>query len=78
VDHVWVEVPGLGLRIETNPSQILGVPQFIMVLDLDDQADRYQDGVESMERLEQVTPEGEKFYRDLAEEVSRCVRKRSR
>lgn len=78
VDHIWVEIPKLGLRIETNPSQILGVPQFIMVLGLEDQADRYRDARENMERLDQVTPEGEEFYGEMSRKVAQCVRKRSR
>jgi hypothetical protein len=76
VDHIWVEIPSLRLRIETNASQILGRPQFVEVLDLSDFEERYRDGFEHMEFLERVTEEGEDFYWNLAKGVARCVQRR--
>jgi len=77
VDHVWVELPVLGLRIETNASQILGMPLFVQVLDIRENDDRYRDGFEHMEILDRVTPAGDRFYSGLAQEIAACVRKRS-
>jgi hypothetical protein len=78
VDHIWVELPELDLRIETNASQIMGLPTFVIVLDASYRADRYLDAFENMEFLERVTGRGEEFYGLLAENVARCVMARSR
>lgn len=78
VDHLWVELPELELRIETNASQVLGLPTFVIVLDLSYHADRYSDAFENMEFLKRVTVDGEKFYGRLAKDVAACVRSRSR
>lgn len=78
VDHIWVEIPDLDLRVETNASQIMGLPTFVIVLDTSYRADRYFDAFENMEFLERVTEKGEEFYGNLAEEVARCVLSRSR
>jgi hypothetical protein len=77
VDHIWVELPELGLRIETNASQMMGLPTFVIVLDLAYRADRYFDAFENMAFLERVTEKGDDFYGRLAEDVARCVRARS-
>lgn len=74
VDHIWVELPELGLRIETNASQILGIPTFVQVLDLSFHPERYRDAFENMEFLERVTEKGEEFYSRMAERIARCVR----
>lgn len=76
VDHVWVELPELDLRIETNASQIMGLPTYVIVLDLDYRSDRYSKAFENMEFLERVTEKGEKFYARLANDVADCVRAR--
>lgn len=73
VDHVWVELPEAGIRIETNASQILGLPQFVAVLDINEFSERYKDSYENMEVLDRVTREGEEFYGQLAEDIARCV-----
>jgi hypothetical protein len=76
VDHIWVELPDLDLRIETNASQMIGLPTFTIVLDQSYRADRYFDAYENMEFLERVTAEGEEFYGRLAEDVAKCMRSR--
>lgn len=73
VHHFWIELPGLGLRVETNPSQILGIPSFAAVLDLEVQADRYDAEAEYPELLELMTPAGAAFYGRLAKQVASCV-----
>lgn len=73
VDHIWVELPELDLRIETNASQVMGLPTFVIVLDLDYRADRYLDPFENMEFLDRVTEKGEKFYTSMAADVVDCV-----
>lgn len=78
VDHIWVELPDLELRIETNASQVMGLPTFVIILDLPYHADRYSDTFLNMEFLERVTPAGEKFYRRLAKKVVACMMERSR
>lgn len=78
VDHIWVELPETGLRIETNASQILGLPQFVQVQDLEDFTERYKDTFERMELLEGVTREGERFYSDMAKKVAACVKSNRR
>jgi len=74
VHHIWVEIPELDLRVETNPSQIFGVPAFAMVLATEDFEDRYFPEVEDPGFLERVTKAGERFYSKLADKVVRCVR----
>jgi len=78
VDHVWVELPETGLRIETNAWQILGLPQFIEVEDISLSGDRYRDPFERMELLSMVTREGEKFYGSMARKVASCIQSRRR
>lgn len=73
VDHIWVELPEIGLRIETNASQVMGLPTFVIVLDLPYNADRYMDAFENMEFLARVTKKGEEFYGRLAKDVAGCV-----
>ncbi len=78
VDHIWVELPSLDLRIETNPSQVLGLPTFAIVLDRSYDEDRYSGQFENLEFLRRVTERGEEFYSRMAEDVARCVAARSR
>ncbi len=78
VDHLWVELPELDLRIETNPSQVLGLPTFAIVLDRSYDEDRYSGQFENMEFLRRVTERGEEFYSKMAEDVARCVAARFR
>jgi hypothetical protein len=73
VDHVWVELPELDLRIETNASQVMGIPVFVIVLDLPYGADRYRDAFENMGILSRVTKKGEEFYGRMAKDVAACV-----
>lgn len=77
VDHIWIEIPELDLRVETNASQILGIPTFVQVLDTDFHAERYRDAYENMVFLERVTKEGERFYSAMADRIARCVRKKA-
>lgn len=78
VDHIWVELPELELRIETNASQILGIPTFVQVLDVAFHPERYRDAFENMAFLERVTEKGEEFYGAMADKIARCVRTRAR
>jgi len=73
VTHIWVEIPELDLRVETNPSQIFGVPSFAMVLGTEDFEDRYFPEGEDPAFLERVTEAGERFYSKLAGKVVRCM-----
>lgn len=77
VDHIWIEIPKLELRVETNASQILGMPMFVAVMDLTENEERYRDAFENMEILDRVTAEGEKFYGRMAGNVARCVMSRA-
>jgi hypothetical protein len=73
VAHIWVEIPELGIGVETNPSQVLGLPVLALVLPLA----RFKKHTHQFERPEilcEVTPEGEKFFDQLAQEVATCVR----
>ncbi|MEX2717472.1 MAG: hypothetical protein Q6370_014320 [Candidatus Sigynarchaeota archaeon] len=83
VGHVWVEIPMLGLGIETNPSQMRGIPVIAMVSDIDDFADYETIGYypevlhkigPGVERL-LVTEAASRLYDRLAEQVANCVRR---
>jgi len=73
VAHIWVEIPELGIGVETNPSQVLGLPVLALVLPLA----RFKKHTHQFERPEilcEVTPDGERFFDQLAQEVAACVR----
>ena len=73
VDHIWVEIPELGIGVETNPSQVLDLAVPTLVLPLH----RFQKFIGRFERPEalcMVTPEGAKFFDQLARDVAVCVR----
>lgn len=75
VDHVWVEIPELDLGIETNPSQIRGLPHEqvpVMVVDLS-YFNRNTNTFDRQSLLDQITPAGEKFFSRLAKQVAKCV-----
>jgi len=77
VGHVWIEIPEVGLRVETNPSQILGMPRiWVWVTDQEENADLYDPEGENPELLERVTPEGERFFGSLVNKVLACIRKK--
>lgn len=73
VHHFWIEIPELDLKIETNPSQIFGMPIFALVMDLDSVPYIYKAEADYPELLERMTPTGQKFYSKLADQVAACV-----
>jgi hypothetical protein len=75
VGHFWIEIPDK-FRIETNPSQILGIPAFAAVLPIDVQAKRYKPSGNYPELLERFTPAGHQFFSKLADQVSACIKRR--
>lgn len=82
VGHVWVEIPMLDLGVETNPSQMRGVPVTAMVVDIDDFADYETVGyypdvltqIRDPSRL-YVTEAADRLYNKLADQVAACVRR---
>lgn len=84
VGHVWVEIPMLDLGVETNPSQMRGVPVTAMVVDIDDFEDYETVGYypevlvqvrdPSIARL-LVTEAANRLYNKLADQVAACVQR---
>jgi hypothetical protein len=82
VGHVWVEIPMLDLGIETNPSQMHGIPVTAMVVGIDE-FDAYETVGYYPEVLQQirdpsiarllVTEPAARLYDKLAGQVARCV-----
>src|SRR4029077_10723233 len=82
VTHIWVEVPELGIRVETNPSQILGLPVSATVTPIEHDARRYEDGrvLENWAEFPALllTPAGEAYFDRMSDEVLLCLAKRSK
>lgn len=79
VTHVWVELPDAGLRIETNPSQIFGLPVSILMTSIQRGLDRYKNGkvLENWSEFPALllTPEGEAYFDKLSDQVVSCLSK---
>jgi hypothetical protein len=77
VHHIWVEVPDLGIRVETNPSQILGWPVFVYTMALDERAEIYSNAEVVDENFPAIgmTFTGVRFFDRLSDEVVRHYRK---
>jgi len=76
VRHIWIEMPDLGLRIETNPSQILGWPVVATVMPLEEDAERYEDAT-PLDNWEQfpalvMTPAGKAYFGRMSDQVVAC------
>lgn len=82
VTHIWVEVPELGLRVETNPSQILGWPSMAVVMPIEEETERYEDATQ----LEDwnhfpalfMTPAGEAYFDRMSDKVIACLHDRAK
>lgn len=76
VTHIWVELPDRGLRVETNPSQILGWPLSVIVFPMELKAGLYAKGVpiEEWERFPALamTPAGVAFFDRMSDQVIDC------
>lgn len=82
VTHVWVELPEADIRIETNPSQIFGLPVSVLVTSIQQGADRYKDGkvLENWAEFPALllTPAGEAYFDKLSDQVVSCLSKKSK
>lgn len=82
VTHVWVELPEEGVRVETNPSQIFGLPVYVLVTSIEQGADRYKAGkvLENWAKFPALllTPEGEAYFDKLSDQVVSCLSKKAK
>jgi hypothetical protein len=78
VQHIWLEIPGYSLRVETNPSQILGWPIPVHVMPDSYREELYQEG-EILDGFPiHPTPEGMAFYDRVSDQVVTCYNKKTK